>query len=154
MEDFLRWDPERRPTAQQSLKYPYFQIVKRISSTTHHITPLSQIPQQNQSITNRTNGYSSNENNVDVNGIHFQQRNDKHIAYLQDSHSHGFNNEKFSFSNNGDDRNSGQSKKELNLDLINGMIGKLALSQQQQQNNLLTGTAKSVTRNAEELSDR
>lgn len=76
LEDFLRWDPERRPTAQQSLKYPYFQIVKRMSSTTHHITPLSQIPQQNQSITNGTNGhhsngYSSIENNVEVYYSHF-----------------------------------------------------------------------------------
>lgn len=73
LEDFLRWDPERRPTAQQSLKYPYFQIVKRISSTTHHITQLSQIPQQNQSINNGTNGqsndYASIENVVDVNDI-------------------------------------------------------------------------------------
>lgn len=68
LEDFLRWDPERRPTAQQSLKYPYFQIVKRISSTTHHIAPMSQIPQQNQSINNgHANGYASVENSVDVN---------------------------------------------------------------------------------------
>ncbi|XP_058449527.1 uncharacterized protein LOC131429431 isoform X2 [Malaya genurostris] len=26
--DFLRWDPEKRPTAQQSLKYPYFGAMK------------------------------------------------------------------------------------------------------------------------------
>lgn len=73
--------------------------------------------------------------------------------------SYGLRNEKLNFanSNNGEGRNSGQSKKELNLELINGMIGKLALSQQQQQNNLsnrMSGTAKSVTRNSEELSDR
>lgn len=73
---------------------------------------------------------------------------------MQDSH--GSRNEKFNYStsNNADGRNSVQSKKELNLELINGMIGKLALSQQQQQNNLLAGTAKSVTRNTEESSDR
>lgn len=68
LEDFLRWDPERRPTAQQSLKYPYFQIVKRISSTTHH---MSQMPHQNQSTNNgmngHANGYVSMENGVDVN---------------------------------------------------------------------------------------
>lgn len=79
--------------------------------------------------------------------------------YLQDAYGPGMRNEKFNLtnSNNGDVRNSGQNKKELNLELINGMIGKLALSQQQQQNNLsnlLNGTAKSVTRNTEELSDR
>lgn len=71
LEDFLRWDPERRPTAQQSLKYPYFQIVKRITSTTHHIAPSSQMPHQNQSINSGTNGhsngYASKENSVDVN---------------------------------------------------------------------------------------
>lgn len=64
LEDFLRWDPERRPTAQQSLKYPYFQIVKRISSTTHHINSMTQ---QNQSMNNGTNGYASIENGVEVN---------------------------------------------------------------------------------------
>lgn len=80
-------------------------------------------------------------------------------VFLQDSYGPGSKNEKFNFanSNNGDGLNSGQSKKELNLELINGMIGKLALSQQQQQNNLsnlLGGTTKSATRNSEELSDR
>lgn len=63
LEDFLRWDPERRPTAQQSLKYPYFQIVKRI-------------PSQNLSINGGTkgqsNGYASIENSVDVNDTFFE----------------------------------------------------------------------------------
>ncbi|XP_055903526.1 uncharacterized protein LOC129939515 isoform X2 [Eupeodes corollae] len=31
LEDFLFYDPERRPTAQQSIKYPYFHAVKRVS---------------------------------------------------------------------------------------------------------------------------
>lgn len=76
---------------------------------------------------------------------------------MQDSY--GMRNEKFSSMNNGDARNSGQSKKELNLELINGMLGKLALSQQQQQqqsnlSNAVNGTAKSATRTSEELSER
>ncbi|XP_017858794.1 PREDICTED: probable serine/threonine-protein kinase DDB_G0268078 [Drosophila arizonae] len=31
LEDLLAYDPEKRPTAQQSLKYPYFHALKRIS---------------------------------------------------------------------------------------------------------------------------
>lgn len=63
LEDFLRWDPERRPTAQQSLKYPYFQIVKRMSST-HHITPATgPVSQQ----INLSNGHG--ENGVDVSNL-------------------------------------------------------------------------------------
>lgn len=31
LEDMLAYDPEKRPTAQQSLKYPYFHALKRIS---------------------------------------------------------------------------------------------------------------------------
>ncbi len=63
LEDFMRWDPERRPTAQQSLKYPYFQIVKRIPSSNH-----TQMPLQNPSISNGTNGHSNGhaENIIDV----------------------------------------------------------------------------------------
>lgn len=33
LEDMLAYDPEKRPTAQQSLKYPYFHALKRISPT-------------------------------------------------------------------------------------------------------------------------
>uniref|UniRef100_A0A1B0BLS2 non-specific serine/threonine protein kinase n=1 Tax=Glossina palpalis gambiensis TaxID=67801 RepID=A0A1B0BLS2_9MUSC len=31
LEDLLLYDPDKRPTAQQSLKYPYFNLMKRIS---------------------------------------------------------------------------------------------------------------------------
>ncbi|XP_067621603.1 uncharacterized protein [Eurosta solidaginis] len=33
LEDMLRYDPDKRPTAQQSLKYAYFHALKRISPT-------------------------------------------------------------------------------------------------------------------------
>ncbi|XP_034668954.1 serine/threonine-protein kinase dyf-5 isoform X1 [Drosophila subobscura] len=33
LEDMLAYDPDKRPTAQQSLKYPYFHSLKRISPT-------------------------------------------------------------------------------------------------------------------------
>ncbi|XP_017075044.2 serine/threonine-protein kinase dyf-5 isoform X2 [Drosophila eugracilis] len=33
LEDLLAYDPDKRPTAQQSLKYPYFHALKRISPT-------------------------------------------------------------------------------------------------------------------------
>lgn len=141
-------------------------MVKRISSTTHPLSQNSQMPQKNQSITNGTNGHHSNgysiiENNVDVSGRHFSVGSNDKMVHLQNSYSNGLNNEKFAYST--DRRNSEQVKKELNLELINGMIGKLALSQQQQQtnisqqnslNNLLNGSAKSVTREADELSER
>lgn len=32
LEDYLRWDPEKRPTAQQSIKYPYFSAMKQRTS--------------------------------------------------------------------------------------------------------------------------
>lgn len=38
LDDFLRWDPERRPTAQQALKYPYFQMVKSIQSQNQRVS--------------------------------------------------------------------------------------------------------------------
>nr|CAD7432079.1 unnamed protein product [Timema monikensis] len=33
MEDLLRWNPGRRPTAQQALRYPYFQVGQKLNGT-------------------------------------------------------------------------------------------------------------------------
>lgn len=35
LDEFLQWEAERRPSAQQALKYPFFQIVKRSSESIH-----------------------------------------------------------------------------------------------------------------------
>ncbi|KAJ9590218.1 hypothetical protein L9F63_016668, partial [Diploptera punctata] len=33
MEDMLKWNPSKRPTAQQSLRYPYFQVGQKLGTT-------------------------------------------------------------------------------------------------------------------------
>ncbi|XP_058820005.1 uncharacterized protein LOC131682505 [Topomyia yanbarensis] len=48
LEDFLRWDPEKRPTAQQSLKYPYFGAMKQKNSAGVVPNGNSQLPQIQQ----------------------------------------------------------------------------------------------------------
>ncbi|XP_055596368.1 probable serine/threonine-protein kinase DDB_G0268078 isoform X2 [Uranotaenia lowii] len=47
LEDFLLWDPEKRPTAQQSLKYPYFGAMKQRTSAGVVVNGLNghQLPQ-------------------------------------------------------------------------------------------------------------
>lgn len=46
LSDFLFWDPEKRPSAQQSQRYPYFQNVKMNSSATNRPTLQSMQMQQ------------------------------------------------------------------------------------------------------------
>lgn len=48
LEDFLLWEPEKRPTAQQSLKYPYFASVKQRTSATIANNGNVQLPQIQQ----------------------------------------------------------------------------------------------------------
>lgn len=43
--DLLHYDPEKRPTAQQALKYSFFQIIKRPSDTVHFPLSTSHAPQ-------------------------------------------------------------------------------------------------------------
>uniref|UniRef100_A0A182NNP4 non-specific serine/threonine protein kinase n=1 Tax=Anopheles dirus TaxID=7168 RepID=A0A182NNP4_9DIPT len=53
LEDMLQWEPEKRPTAQQSMKYPYFSSVKARNSANVATNGLSQ---HNQSLNGNTNG--------------------------------------------------------------------------------------------------
>lgn len=46
LNEFMLWDSERRPSAQQALKYPFFQIVKRSSEPFHVSTSLLSKHQQ------------------------------------------------------------------------------------------------------------
>ncbi|KAL5278739.1 ICK family protein [Megaselia abdita] len=56
LEDFLHYDPEKRPNAQQSLRYPYFQSMRRPSINGHlknnkrltnYVSPQQILPQNN-----------------------------------------------------------------------------------------------------------
>lgn len=49
----MRWDPEKRPSAQQALKYSFFQITKRPSDTVH-------LPLNTSHLTQTLNGRFSN----------------------------------------------------------------------------------------------
>lgn len=52
MRDMLLWDPKRRPTCAQALKYPYFQVGQNLPKPAPQIKPLQQRqppqPQQQQ----------------------------------------------------------------------------------------------------------
>ncbi|XP_055641102.1 serine/threonine-protein kinase dyf-5 [Toxorhynchites rutilus septentrionalis] len=52
LEDYLQWDPEKRPTAQQSLKYPYFSAMKQRTSAnvTNGNVQLPQVQQSNNAV--------------------------------------------------------------------------------------------------------
>lgn len=50
--DFLLWESEKRPTAQQALKYPFFHLTKRGSDPIHLPTSLLTKHQQQQQIQN------------------------------------------------------------------------------------------------------
>uniref|UniRef100_A0A336M7F5 non-specific serine/threonine protein kinase n=1 Tax=Culicoides sonorensis TaxID=179676 RepID=A0A336M7F5_CULSO len=80
MKDMLLWDPDRRPTAQQSLKYPFFQHVSKgrtsampmigltngRSSSMHHNTengPLNNTPQMLSQLPQKIYGTSLNDLN-------------------------------------------------------------------------------------------
>ena len=42
MRDMLMWDPKKRPTCAQALRYPYFQVGQNLSKPTQQIQPLQQ----------------------------------------------------------------------------------------------------------------
>lgn len=72
LEDFLRWEPEKRPTAQQALKYSFFQITKRPSDTVH--LPLN-TSHMSQTLNGRFSNlsFSSLDNDKLTNDLDFQR---------------------------------------------------------------------------------
>ncbi|XP_049549049.1 probable serine/threonine-protein kinase DDB_G0268078 [Anopheles darlingi] len=59
LEDTLQWDPEKRPTAQQSMKYPYFNSSKARTSATMLNNPANGLlPHNHQATINSNNTVS------------------------------------------------------------------------------------------------
>ncbi|KAJ7377270.1 hypothetical protein OS493_030081 [Desmophyllum pertusum] len=50
MRDMMMWDPKKRPTCAQALRYPYFQVGQNLPKPTQQVQPLQQrqIPQPQQ----------------------------------------------------------------------------------------------------------
>ncbi|ALC38464.1 CG42366 [Drosophila busckii] len=99
LEDLLAYDPEKRPTAQQCLKYPYFHALKRISpaaatkanvklsskygnasvlntSVSNNVLPVQEKLQAVTELIHQSNNNNSNNNN---NNINMNNNNGKHM---------------------------------------------------------------------------
>ncbi|XP_055709190.1 serine/threonine-protein kinase MAK isoform X3 [Phlebotomus papatasi] len=85
LEDFLRWDSDKRPTAQQSLKYPYFELAKpRPSSpvvSNFRTVPPSTISHGDQSLENCINVTQLLRNNPNNNPEQHEMNNQR-MFYL------------------------------------------------------------------------
>lgn len=57
LEEFMLWDSERRPSAQQALKYTFFQITKRGSDPIHMPASLLAKHQQQQQLLGRSQNF-------------------------------------------------------------------------------------------------
>lgn len=42
MRDMMMWDPKKRPTCAQALRYPYFQVGQNLPKATQQVQPLQQ----------------------------------------------------------------------------------------------------------------
>lgn len=65
MEHLLQWDPDRRPTAQQTLKYSFFQIVARTADTGYISLPDTQIARHHNYFNTRTSALSMRYSSLD-----------------------------------------------------------------------------------------
>ncbi|XP_055851599.1 cyclin-dependent kinase-like 2 isoform X2 [Episyrphus balteatus] len=87
LEDFLFYDPERRPTAQQSIKYPYFHAVKRVSpgnlngmKNYKYVTASSVLPIMKEKIHISTEHLNNNKNNNNNNNVSNSNANLRNIV--------------------------------------------------------------------------
>lgn len=71
LEDFLQWDPERRPTAQQALKYPYFQIVKQNGGGQTIQRTMSTNQQSSLQMPNSSQNHLANNNGGRISNVSF-----------------------------------------------------------------------------------
>lgn len=89
LEDFLQWDPERRPTAQQALKYPYFQMVKQngagVVQNSGGGVGVQRTLSTNQNSTHQPNStqnhYASNNNNGRISNVSFSSLENTTVAF-------------------------------------------------------------------------
>lgn len=156
LEDFLRWDAERRPTAQQALKYPYFQIVKRLSSTQrlithnqpHHVPahihhqPSTTVVIQNGRMSNMS--YGSIDNTIVINQKPINNQNSE-LMNSENSNTRINMAEtvetKFGTENRNALNNSGRNMKDISVSVLNGMFNNLTLNQNGY-NNYLNSSVK------------
>lgn len=78
---FLQWDSDKRPSAQQSLKYPFFQINKSISDPIHASSLL--LAKQQQMFYARNQGFSDDRKSHASMGDAERFLKDNGVAYRQ-----------------------------------------------------------------------
>lgn len=115
LSDLLSWDPEKRPTAQQSQKYPYFQAVKKPSAVAPtRIITNGQRPEA--IIQPKENGHRNND--FDAESVNSYQQSSLIVKPIDRIYNNGRE------SKNSDIKNSVE-----NLSVINGMFGNFGLTQ-------------------------
>lgn len=117
LSDLLSWDPEKRPTAQQSQKYPYFQAVKKPSAAPNRIITNGQQIRQD-TIQPKENGHKNND--FDVESVNSYKSNQQSLIVKPIERVYNNGRE----SKNSDLKNGGE-----NLSVVNGMFGNFGLTQ-------------------------
>lgn len=82
MSEMLRWNPSKRPTVSQTLKYPYFQSTPAISSHNHLQTTLSSDKSHHhRSATISLNSLRQEAHSMAEQSARHSENNDKPLSY-------------------------------------------------------------------------